>query len=120
MQALAPGSLVMFGSRRGGGFVLDTVLVVGRSLTYGREDVDDLSVPQHVRDIALDPLYSDQDRHLRFTLHEGRTAAEGPGPYSFVAGAARRPTMRGASPDPQRTAVGRRTSSTRTSRWPSG
>lgn len=84
MQALDPGSLVVFGSRRGGGFVLDTVLVVGRSLTYGREDIADLPVPQHVRDMALHPLYSDQDRHLRFTLHEGRTAAAGPGPYSFV------------------------------------
>ena len=73
----------MFGSRRGGGFVLDAVLVVGRSLTYGREDVADLPVPQHVRDIALHPLYSDQDRHLRFTLHEGRTAAEGAWPVQL-------------------------------------
>jgi hypothetical protein len=85
MQRLERGSVVLFGSKLDNVFVLDTVFVVARRQEYGREDVGDLAVPEHVKDMALRPLYSDPERELRFVLYEGATVDQPvDGLWSFV------------------------------------
>lgn len=85
MQRLEPGSVILFGSKRNHVFVLDTVFVVGGRQGYGREDVEASPVPEHVKDMALRPLYSNPGRALDFSLYQGATV-ERPvdGRWSFV------------------------------------
>jgi hypothetical protein len=72
-QRLEPGSLVLFGSKLDHAFVVDTVYVVAGRQEYGREDVEHLPVPDHVKDMALRPLYGNPERELRFVLYRGAT-----------------------------------------------
>lgn len=72
-QRLEPGSIVLFGSKLDGAFVLDTLFVVADRREYVREDVEDLPVPEHVKDMALRPLYGNPERDLRFVLYRGAT-----------------------------------------------
>lgn len=85
MQRLQPGSLILFGSKKDHAFVLDTVFVVGDRTEYGRDDVESLPVPEHVKDMALRPLYSNPGRALHYSLYEGATI-DGPveSRWSFV------------------------------------
>ena len=76
MQRLEPGTVVLFGSKREHVFVLDTVFVVAERLDYGREDLEDLPAPEHVKDMALRPLYGNPERQLRFVLYRGATLEE--------------------------------------------
>lgn len=76
MQRMQPGSIVLFGSKVDHSFVLDTVFVVAARTEYGREDVDALPVPKHVKDMALRPLYANPERDLRFVLCSGATVDE--------------------------------------------
>lgn len=85
MQRLEPGSIVLFGSKRDHAFVLDTVFVVADREEYGRADVESLDVPEHVKDMALRPLYSNPGRALHFSLYRGATVDQPvDGRWSFV------------------------------------
>lgn len=86
MQRLDVGSVVLFGSRRYGGWVLDTVFVVGSREVYGREDVERLAAQDPVLGYAaVQPLYSTVERQLDFVLYRGATVqAPVDGRYSFV------------------------------------
>ena len=85
MQRLEPGSVILFGSKIDHGFVVDTVFVVASRIEYGRDEVDDLDAPEHVKDLALRPLYGEPQCHLRFVLYTGATVAHPVnGRWSFV------------------------------------
>lgn len=85
MQGLTRGSVILFGSMLNHGFVLDTVFVVARATAYARSDLAGLDVPQHVREMALDPMNSTPSECMKFTLYDGATAdAPVDGRYSFV------------------------------------
>ncbi len=61
------------------------MFVVADRREYGREDVEDLPVPEHVKDMALRPLYGDPERDLRFVLYRGATVDDPvDGRWSFV------------------------------------
>lgn len=59
LRALAPGSLILFGSKVKGAFVLDTVFVVGSSRRYSIKDLDRSHYSNELLDAVLDPLQSD-------------------------------------------------------------
>lgn len=87
LRELAPGSIVVFGSRLGAAFVLDTVFVVGDEADdFTPSKVDELACDDWVRDVVLRPLSrSSKDPGERFRLYRGRSYAEAPNePYSFV------------------------------------
>lgn len=82
---LAPGSLTAFGSKLGGGFVLDTLIVVGGSGRWFQADhVEHLAPPEWVSDVVFDRLGRAHPSD-RFRLYEG-TRWDDPGTaiYSFV------------------------------------
>lgn len=85
MQRLEPGDIVLFGSHKQGGFVLDTVFVVGAEGTpyVPSQWTDEDAVFQTctVDSLATDP----KSRGKEFTLYRGATT-EAPinGMYSFV------------------------------------
>ena len=86
MQDLDAGSVVLFGSKLHGAWVLDTVFVVASRDEYGRDEVDELVADDPLLAYAaLQPLYSNPERHLRFALYRGATV-EDPvdGRFSFV------------------------------------
>ncbi|MFV0442546.1 MAG: hypothetical protein ACK5Q5_03140 [Planctomycetaceae bacterium] len=76
MLALAPGSVILFGSKRNERFVLDTVFVVAGHVPYGASNWRTLNVEPQYRDVGLAPLFggsgcAEDDRPLR--LYEGAT-----------------------------------------------
>lgn len=85
MAELEVGSVILFGSMQNG-WVLDTMFVVGSRETYGRGDVEELSQQDPMLGFAaVQPLYSNPDRHLEFVLYRGATIdAPVGGRYSFV------------------------------------
>lgn len=91
LRHLGEGSLILFGSanKTGGkpGFVLDTVMVVGRGgAEYTPDSFNVIGCPPIFQGVVLDPLRSDPRwSDLEFTFYRGRTYQETPqGPFSFV------------------------------------
>lgn len=85
MAELDVGSVILFGSMQNG-WVLDTVFVVGSRETYGRGDIEALTQQDPMLGYAaVQPLYSNPDRHLEFVLYRGATI-DSPveSRYSFV------------------------------------
>ena len=95
LHALAPRSLILFGSKRtdarGLGFALDTVFVVGESWLHDASNWTKLAVPSQYRDLTLGPLRSGTTsaccRHTgegwNYRLYSGLAADESEGPHSF-------------------------------------
>jgi hypothetical protein len=91
LRELAPGSLILFGSKVHSEFVLDTVFVVGSSEPYSRHSANSIRVEPFVRAVVFDPLVRDgglregRSPEDSFRLYRSRTYDERPGgPYSFV------------------------------------
>ncbi|HWP00633.1 MAG TPA: hypothetical protein VNL74_08420 [Methylococcus sp.] len=87
LRELAPGSLVVFGSKHRGEFVIDTVFVVGdETQDFLGATADEVGVDELVRAVVFDPLRRNpKTAHQQFRLYRGRTFAEAPsGPFSFV------------------------------------
>lgn len=86
LRNLAPCSVVLFGSKLGGGFVLDTVLVVASASAYRPVDgppdgVDASRSPLVTEPLALNP----KDAEVEFTWYQGATHAQPQdGLFSFV------------------------------------
>ncbi len=59
MRYLKRGSLILFGSELGGGFVLDTVFVVAGSIDRTKANYKSLPVPDEFKQATLEPLYAD-------------------------------------------------------------
>jgi hypothetical protein len=83
---LAPGSIVLFGSKMEGAFVLDTVFVVGHSESFRR-----ITGPQAPHDDWVDAVVFEPLRiapgpdEEAFRLYRGRMYSDAPeGPFSFV------------------------------------
>jgi hypothetical protein len=58
MTELARGSVILFGSNKDGGFVLDTVFVVDGSLDRTRANYRSLLLPTEFVEATLEPLYA--------------------------------------------------------------
>jgi len=89
LTRLAPGTLVLFGSKLGGGFVLDTVFVIDENLTHHSLETwnnDGLGVSEVYKAVTLAPMYMDRyvKRESTYTLYRGVSETSSPeGPYSF-------------------------------------
>jgi hypothetical protein len=87
LRELAPGSLIVFGSKVDGEFVFDTVFVVGdSSRLFTQESAQEIDCDDWVRAVVFDPLSRSPKRATEpFRLYWGRTYDEAPrGPFSFV------------------------------------
>jgi hypothetical protein len=87
LRELAPGSLVVFGSKLDGEFVMDTVFVVGdRSEDFTRAAAGEVQCDDWIRAVVFDPLrLSPKSPNETFRLYQGTTFDEAPsGPFSFV------------------------------------
>lgn len=87
LRRLAPGSIVLFGSKLSGRFVLDTVFVVGdRGEPYTRGSALAVQAPDWVRAVLFEPLAASAGPpHEPFRRYSGRMHADGSdGPFSFV------------------------------------
>lgn len=100
LRALAPGSLILFGSNLGGEFVLDTVFVVGsRSQEFTAGSSESVKCDAWVREVVFERLRESacappDETGLRpstctpngqLRMYESVTHAERPdGPFSFV------------------------------------
>ena len=87
LRRLRSGSVILFGSRLGPEFVLDTVFVVGTdSQDYVRGESQHIACPAWVQAVVFEPLGAGHERPTElFRLYRGRTYSENPeGPYSFV------------------------------------
>lgn len=87
LRELAPGSLVVFGSKHRREFVIDTVFVVGdEAEDFIGASASEVADDDWVRAVVFDPLgRSPKAAHQQFRLYRGRTYAETPsGPFSFV------------------------------------
>jgi hypothetical protein len=87
LRELAPGSLIAFGSKFRGEFVLDTVFVVGGiAEEFTRSSAGDVRCDDWVRAVVFDPLSISPKREATpFRLYRGRSYSEAPdGPFSFV------------------------------------
>jgi hypothetical protein len=82
---LAPGSIVLFGSKLRGGFVLDTVFVIGdKSELFTGPSAASLDYDDWVQAVVFEPL-GHVPRDKVFRLYQGRMYDEAPGgPFSFV------------------------------------
>jgi hypothetical protein len=87
LRELAAGSIVLFGSKLAGEFVVDTVFVVGDG---GNESSSgssgDLHYADWVRHVVFEPLNLAAKQPVEgYRLYRGRTREEAPdGPFSFV------------------------------------
>jgi len=86
LRELAVGSLILFGSKKGKRFVLDTVLVVGNSVAHTSSDYVETAAActnRVFRETTLDPMYQQGSKGCR--LYLGATA-ERPtnGMFSFT------------------------------------
>ena len=87
LQELAPGSLVVFGSRVGGKFVVDTVFVVGdQAESFYASTASSVDCPDWVRAVVFDPIEQSAKKvRGAFRLYRGRSYDEAPaGPFSYV------------------------------------
>ncbi len=87
LQRLAPGSVILFGSRLHGAFVLDTVFVsASASLFVPAERLAQNEDDPLLRHLVLEPLSAHgKTRSHTFALHRGRMHADGLAPpFSFV------------------------------------
>lgn len=87
LRELAPGSLIVFGSKLGGEFAVDTVFVVGdRAQDFTPETANAIRCEEWVRAVVFDPLrMNHQPASDTFRLYRGRSFEEAPsGPFSFV------------------------------------
>lgn len=88
LRDLAPGSIVVFGSKLDGGFVLDTLLVVaGEGIDYERGATSAIACEEWVRAVVFDTLSAPGKGHPtdRFRLYRGLMHRDRPsGPFSFV------------------------------------
>ena len=103
LRELVAGSLIVFGSKVDGEFVLDTVLVVGdNSRLFTQESAEEIDCHDWIRAVVFDPLSRSPKRvNEPFRLYWGRTYDEAPtGPFSFVPC---RPYVEGGSAFPRPT-----------------
>lgn len=87
LRELAPGSLVVFGSKHQREFVVDTVFVVSdEAEDFFGASASEVADDEWARAVVFDPLgRSPKAAHEEFRLYRGRTHAEVPsGPFSFV------------------------------------
>lgn len=87
LRELAPGSLVVFGSKLQGEFVVDTVFVVGdEAEDFTRASASDIPCEDWVRAVVLDPLrINSEPPNERFRLYRGKSYQEASdGLFSFV------------------------------------
>lgn len=87
LRELAPGSMILFGSKVGGQFALDTLFVVGNgSQEFTPASSPELDMPAWIEELVLGPLRDSSDSQGdRFRLYRGRTHQDAPdGPFSFV------------------------------------
>lgn len=87
LRSLAPGSVILFGSKLEGQFALDTVFVVGdRSQMFTRGSSPSLDVPGWVQEVVFGPLRSSaKSQDEAFRLYRARMYEESSGgPFSFV------------------------------------
>jgi hypothetical protein len=87
LRLLLPGSVILFGSRIGPAFVLDTVFVVGADgQDYSRGQSGLVACPDWIQAVVFEPLRSSHERPTEtFRLYRGRTYEEAPdGGFSFV------------------------------------
>ena len=87
LRTLQPGSVILFGSRVGPEFVLDTVFVVGADgQDYVRGEADQIACADWIQTTVFMPLSGSHERPTEtFRLYRGRMYDEAPkGPYSFV------------------------------------
>ena len=83
LQALTPGSVILFGSRLYGEFVLDTVFVVKQAEPYVPHDPPDTD--EAFRVCTIDSVITDGRGDYPFTLYHGATFDEPvAGMFSFV------------------------------------
>lgn len=87
LRRLARGSVILFGSKSGGQFVLDTMFVVADSVDHTRDDYLEVAAPRAsdvFRATTLDPMYG-WDATVGGRLYFGATHAEPVGGmFSFV------------------------------------
>jgi hypothetical protein len=76
LKRLARGSIIVFGSHKGGAFVLDTVFVTAKKIPYRRNEFHLLKVPVAYRLAALEPLAEGCGRGEEFCLYKGATHEE--------------------------------------------
>jgi hypothetical protein len=101
LRELAPGSLVVFGSKLLGEFAVDTVFVVGDGAEdFTQASAGEVRAEDWVRAVVFDPLRMSSKRATEsFRLYRGRTHREAPSdPFSFVPC---RPFGAGESPFPR-------------------
>ena len=87
LRSLTSGSIVLFGSKRGGGFVLDTVFVVGDAQPASYQQGETGVLPDHpIADAAVfNPLATTNDVGKSCVAYSARMHDDGPdAPYSFV------------------------------------
>lgn len=77
LKHLAPGSVIVFGSRLDGEFVIDTVFVVARSYVYSKRTHRSLPVPELYHNAAIAPLFGGGcGDGEEYQLYEGATPAD--------------------------------------------
>ena len=87
LRQLAPGSLILFGSKVRSEFVLDTVFVVGNEPeAFTRGEAKKIECDSWIRSVVFDPLHESSGRGDElFRLYRSRQFDEAPdGPFSFV------------------------------------
>ena len=86
LRRLAPGSIVVFGSKLGGDFVIDTVLVVDDdSQSYRPATMLADGIEEWVKAVVFDPLVRSASREFEFRLYSGRRySGADDAPFSFV------------------------------------
>ncbi|MQA00931.1 MAG: hypothetical protein GEU80_16695 [Dehalococcoidia bacterium] len=96
LQSLAPGSIILFGSKLDRQFVLDTVFVVRDRRPYSPRDASTLDVDESFRICTVESLVTTGSGGDSFTLYRGATL-EAPinGMFSFV------PAMFAGEADPR-------------------
>jgi hypothetical protein len=86
LRGLGPGSLVVFGSKLGREFVIDTVFVVSDSSeNFTRASAGEVRCEGWVRAVVFEPLRLNSGANESFRLYRGQTLEDAPsGPFSFV------------------------------------
>lgn len=87
LRELAPGSIVVFGSKYQREFVVDTVFVVGdEAEDFIGASADKVAVDDWVRAVVFDSIVRNpKDAHQEFRSYRGSMYADAPsGPFSFV------------------------------------
>ncbi len=87
LRSLAPGSILLFGSRAAGRFVLDTCLVVANGADYRCDSLPPRTTARE-RNLVFDPLFSDPTVEAATFRHYRGATIDHPinGTFSFVPG----------------------------------